>query len=74
MSKWITIKFPGSVCGACKQPLEVGTKAKWYRRGLAYHQCNWSLDESTGSWVPGSCIQNPIEQELENDYKAKTNI
>jgi hypothetical protein len=70
MSKWIIIKFSGSVCGACKQPLEVGAKAKWYRRGLAFHQCHWTMNEEDGTWTPGACITNPIEQEIENDQKA----
>jgi len=28
------------------------------------------MNEEDGTWTPGACITNPIEQEIENDQKA----
>ena len=64
MAKWITIKYAGSTCAACKEPLEIGTQAKWYRSGVAYHKCTWHKDEE-GNYRPGDCIVTNPEEETE---------
>tara|TARA_R100000687_G_C6405607_1_gene143935 strand:+ start:440 stop:634 length:195 start_codon:yes stop_codon:yes gene_type:complete len=55
MAKLITIKYKGSICKACGQPLEIGTKANWYKPGVAYHKAKWEKD-MYGKYIPIGCL------------------
>lgn len=36
MSQILTARWPGT-CGACGDPIKVGQRIKWRRRGLVFH-------------------------------------
>lgn len=55
MAKWITVKYLGSTCKACGNPLEIGTRAKWYRPGVAYHEATWEYKTEKAEWVATGC-------------------